>query len=890
MHVLFLLAIAIGIASAQKAHNTCQRKYKKVNCYNENFAFVHLFSDRSLSAHGNKGHLIDWDHWETYIHSLACRCNDEALKNGYEYFTLRFYGLCLGATRSASSASSIQTDCLGPGYQPCVNEASTECVGVSGSDYLYETGRDGNYTSWKESSCSKTCGVGVITKERTCTNPSPSGYGNDCSTLGPNKETVSCNIKPCSVDGGWSAWSDFTSCSHSCGGGNKTRTRSCDNPAPVGGGKECEGAPVDTRSCNPELCPGPAGVAKAQEMVKNFLTNFFNTTFPTKTPSGKFHKAVFEIQKVVANEFATGTTNENLEQRLKDLEAFLKVATRGGSIDFARATLAKGLFVVMQKKIEEGLPYDQITIATSDFLNSVKKQIGDTKFAELMLLNDDASLIFAFDTTGSMKDEIQAAKGIANAVIQMVRKFPVDYILSPFNDPEFGPVTYKNDSNKAEFLTAISSLVVRGGRDCPEMAFSGMLSAFDKDPKLGSPMFVFTDASAKDDTPENMNKLKTFVDQYATPISFFTNQFGCGDAKGINSYKEIASYSSGQIFPLNSHSEISSLTNYVKTSLRSGVIIAKGAFTPTYGRKRRSTNEHVFHVESHIDTLLVSLDVLVPNSARHAKLRDPRGVLHSAESTTLFTRVFNIDKPVPGPWSLSIPLHAGSHEFTAKLFSDKAIDFDVYYLHQEKDTWPVVAVSNPLAAPKSSMVLQVSGLDQVNRDSLRVSIVNEEGKTIKGNIGLSSIVGTMSGLLAKFDTPEGKFKVLFSGITNDGENFQRLSRVSYEKTVAALLLLKAGKDGTTSASHRSSSIDVYVYNQGSSQQYSFSAKANKGNVTPNAGNHFLQQGKNSTVSFTYLPPAQAASMIGKLVTVTVIATGSVNNKQVQLEVPMLVVP
>ena len=89
----------------------------------------------------------------------------------------------------------------------------------------------------------------------------------------------------------------------------------------------------------------------------------------------------------------------------------------------------------LQKKIKEGLPYDQITVATSDFLNSIKKQIGDTKFAELMLLNDDASLIFAFDTTGSMKDEIQAAKGIANAVIQMVRKFPVDYILSPFNDP-----------------------------------------------------------------------------------------------------------------------------------------------------------------------------------------------------------------------------------------------------------------------------------------------------------------------------------------------------------------------------------------------------------------------------------------------------------------------
>ena len=77
--------------------------------------------------------------------------------------------------------------------------------------------------------------------------------------------------------------------------------------------------------------------------LKLAVKNSYKIIFP-----GKFHKAVFEIQKVVANEFVTGTTKENLEERLKDLEVFLKVATRGGSIDFARATLAKGLFVVMQ--------------------------------------------------------------------------------------------------------------------------------------------------------------------------------------------------------------------------------------------------------------------------------------------------------------------------------------------------------------------------------------------------------------------------------------------------------------------------------------------------------------------------------------------------------------
>ena len=45
---------------------------------------------------------------------------------------------------------------------------------------------------------------------------------------------------------------------------------------------------------------------------------------------------------------AFGTVKENLQQRLNDLRKFLKVATEGGSIDFARSTLGKSLFVLMK--------------------------------------------------------------------------------------------------------------------------------------------------------------------------------------------------------------------------------------------------------------------------------------------------------------------------------------------------------------------------------------------------------------------------------------------------------------------------------------------------------------------------------------------------------------
>ena len=56
---------------------------------------------------------------------------------------------------------------------------------------------DGGYADWSESKCSVTCGGGVKTLTRTCTNPLPSNGGRDCSELGPAEKTAPCNEKKC---------------------------------------------------------------------------------------------------------------------------------------------------------------------------------------------------------------------------------------------------------------------------------------------------------------------------------------------------------------------------------------------------------------------------------------------------------------------------------------------------------------------------------------------------------------------------------------------------------------------------------------------------------------------------------------------------------------------
>ena len=58
------------------------------------------------------------------------------------------------------------------------------------------------------------------------------------------------------VNGGYSDWGSYGPCSKSCGGGVQTQTRTCTNPPPSNGGEDCSGLGPDTstRECNTESC------------------------------------------------------------------------------------------------------------------------------------------------------------------------------------------------------------------------------------------------------------------------------------------------------------------------------------------------------------------------------------------------------------------------------------------------------------------------------------------------------------------------------------------------------------------------------------------------------------------------------------------------------------
>ncbi|KAF7695326.1 hypothetical protein HF521_007049 [Silurus meridionalis] len=134
------------------------------------------------------------------------------------------------------------------------------CEGSSDESEICDTGivcpTHGGWSAWGNwGACGGTCKVeGGFTPEqqrqRTCTNPYPSvePRGNDCP--GSSTDSQHCtNLPFCPVNGNWGPWLAFSECSVTCGVGQRTQNRNCDNPAPKHKGSACSGENSRTEIC-----------------------------------------------------------------------------------------------------------------------------------------------------------------------------------------------------------------------------------------------------------------------------------------------------------------------------------------------------------------------------------------------------------------------------------------------------------------------------------------------------------------------------------------------------------------------------------------------------------------------------------------------------------------
>nr|XP_039268100.1 A disintegrin and metalloproteinase with thrombospondin motifs adt-1-like [Styela clava] len=106
--------------------------------------------------------------------------------------------------------------------------------------------RFGRFSDW--SKCTKTCGGGLRTRIRECLHGK---IGQDGCPADDAVENEDCNKQTCPV---WEDWSEWKTCTKTCGTGVEARTRKCIGGKPSDEG--CDGKATEERKCNEELCPG----------------------------------------------------------------------------------------------------------------------------------------------------------------------------------------------------------------------------------------------------------------------------------------------------------------------------------------------------------------------------------------------------------------------------------------------------------------------------------------------------------------------------------------------------------------------------------------------------------------------------------------------------------
>eukprot|EP00928_Gymnodinium_smaydae_P095393 TRINITY_DN819_c3_g1_i1.p1 TRINITY_DN819_c3_g1~~TRINITY_DN819_c3_g1_i1.p1 ORF type:complete len:1040 (+),score=62.87 TRINITY_DN819_c3_g1_i1:250-3369(+) len=107
----------------------------------------------------------------------------------------------------------------------------------------------GEWTEWD--SCSKTCGEGLRRKTKNIVRH-PMHGGKPCGV--PPKVIQPCGGGHCPQHCSLGPWEGWDGCTKTCGGGITTRKRSVTVPS-LYGGKRCVTIPVETQACNQDSCP-----------------------------------------------------------------------------------------------------------------------------------------------------------------------------------------------------------------------------------------------------------------------------------------------------------------------------------------------------------------------------------------------------------------------------------------------------------------------------------------------------------------------------------------------------------------------------------------------------------------------------------------------------------
>ncbi|XP_076606906.1 von Willebrand factor A domain-containing protein 7-like [Chaetodon auriga] len=503
--------------------------------------------------------------------------------------------------------------------------------------------------------------------------------------------------------------------------------------------------------------------------------------------------------------------------------------------------------------------------ATSELLEDVRGAAGDRPFLQMMGISRGSSkaLCFVIDTTGSMGDDIEAVRNVTSTIINSkvgTEEEPSLYILVPFNDPDFGPLTRTTDPNA--FKKAINSLTATGGGDAPEMSLSGLRLALTGSPP-GSEIFVFTDAAAKDIELKStvialIERTRTVVNFMITNVLGFRRRRQSDDGQqqlarigssGNELYKELAHTSGGQAIEV-SKSQLPVATSIITESSSSSLVtLLQAARSP--GKAE--------NFQFAVDASVKKLTIYITGSSVSFTLISPSGVSQESTNTTgsLIAASLSVGnfktlqlKTQVGQWEIKM---VSTNPYTLKVVGETAIDFLFEFLEASQS--PLggfdVVDNRPKAGVNGSLRVTLTGTDSAT--VTEVVLVESSGS---GQVNGSVQAQGGGDFLAHFDKiPSEEFVVLVKGQNSDGSSrssstaFQRQSNTNIR---ASVLTVTAADSNSILEPGKPLSVPFSVTTSGAGGDFSIQATNDQGfsSTVPSTLSLGTAGSANSTVNLT----------------------------------------
>ncbi|KAM9801358.1 von Willebrand factor A domain-containing protein 7 [Neosynchiropus ocellatus] len=536
--------------------------------------------------------------------------------------------------------------------------------------------------------------------------------------------------------------------------------------------------------------------------------------------------------------------------------------------------------------------------ATAAVLRDLRDTVGTKSFLRLFSVKQVPALVFVLDTTGSMFEEITAARLRAHSIIQSRASGSErlgTFLLVPFHDPEVGPVYETEDP--AQFMEYMENLMALGGGDEPEMCLSAIQLALTHSPPL-SEIFVFTDASPKD--AHLFDVVKALALDRQSKVTFLLTEDPKYTTKSrgrrrrrrkrglspdrFDLYSSLSAASGGMTI-FTSNSDIHRVSSIVEDNTAADKVTLLHVESD-----EDSTSLHSFRVDSSVMDVTLHIagvlreSVLTDPSGQTQSLLSPEGSLAVFEHFEGLYRIHLLPPIQPGQWSLRVK---SDGRITFSVIADSSVDFLYYFATVTNETHPGLArvEGSPVAGSSAFLVLSVTGQNQDTSFS-HVTLLGSEKESLKQVfLNTSSTASpTVEELVGWVESiPRVPFSIRLTGRDGRGNRLERVCAEMIHPThvqiqVSSVPLLVPG---------HSTTVDFDILNHGPERLFSLTADDDCGYLHTR-GPHRFPVGENeqlhSQVGLHTPAEARAGSTVTLTLTVHALNSADVNYAVVYLTV------